>query len=447
MNFIEACRHLIGLDSTPSRGTEQVGKFCAELCRDAGLEVQLDAESQNGVGQVNLIARWPGLSAAEETMFQTHLDTPDPGHYAGWTQTQANPFNASIHDGRLYGLGVADTKLDFLCKLEAIKRAGKQNFKKSPILVGTYGAQQGMAGAIKLMRRKQIKAKLAVIGEPTLLRVAHSGQGMAVVEIKIPFSSDEIRYRESHDSLESVSTQSKIFAGKAAHSSNPVMGENAIFKMLDYLTQLPTGIAVMDLDGGISYNTVPESAVLEIDIVGSLEDSVSTRIAKIIAALRRLEAEMRSFPAPQFDPPHPTINLGTIRTYQDCIRLVGSCRLPPSVTDEHYHGWINRIQTDCKEVGAEFVVRDYKSGFQTLEGAGVIQAACRTARSLGLAEQLMPVATSTEANVFSRFGIECVVVGPGQGVGNSHAPNESVKIDELNRAIEMYVQLIKELCL
>lgn len=447
MNFLDSCRHLIGLDSTPSRGTEEVAKFCADRCREAGLETAMDAESLNGVGQTNLVARWPGSVKKNEVMFQTHLDTGDPGHFASWTQTQANPFNASIHGGRLFGLGAADTKLDFLCKLEAIKNVGAQNFKRPLALVGTYGAQLGMAGAIKLMRRKLVEAKVAIVGEPTSLRLANAGQGLAVVEIRIPFTAEEIRYRQSHDSLESVTTQSKIFTGKAAHSSNPSIGENAIFKMLDYLAQLPKGIAVMDLDGGISYNTVPATAVMEIDIVGSLQNSVVERVTHVVTALRRLESKMREFSAPDFEPPHPTINLGTIRTEQDHIQLSGSCRMPPTVRDEDYQGWITRIQTDCAEIGGIFSVRDYKAGFQTTANSAAIRAVCKAALGLGLEGQLMPVGTSTEANVFSRFGVECIVVGPGQGVGNSHAPNESVKIDELQNAVEFYQALIKELCL
>lgn len=447
MNFLDSCRHLIGLDSTPSRGTEEVAKFCAERCRDVGLEITMDTEALNGVGQANLIARWPGSAKTSEVLLQTHLDTGDPGHFAGWTQTQANPFNASIHGGRLYGLGAADTKLDFLCKLEAVKKVGPQAFRRPLALVGTYGAQLGMAGAVKLMRRKLVNADIAVVGEPTSLRIGNAGQGMAVVEIRIPFTAEEIRYRLSHDNLESVTTQSKIFTGRAAHSSNPSIGENAIFKMLDYLAQLPKGLAVMDLDGGVSYNTVPATAVMEIDIVGTLESSIVERVTHVVTALRRLESKMREFSSEGFDPPHPTINLGTIRTEQDHIQLSGSCRMPPTVRDEDYQGWIARIQKDCSEIGGIFSVRDYKAGFRATPDSAALRAAKKAVIGLGLDGQLMPVGTSTEANVFSRFGVDCIVLGPGQGVGNSHAPNESVKLDELQSAVELYQALIKELCL
>ena len=59
-------------------------------------------------------------------------------------------------------------------------------------------------------------------------------------------------------------------------------------KMLDYLEQLPEGIAVMDLDGGISYNAVPSSAVLEIDIMGGFQDPIVPKISAIYEALREV---------------------------------------------------------------------------------------------------------------------------------------------------------------
>ena len=121
MSFIELCRKFIGVDSSPSRGTGEISEYAAELCRSAGLQVELQYETHNGLRQANLIARRTSQPQENEVLFQSHLDTVDPGHFSNWKKTQYNPFNASIQDGKIIGLGVADCKLDFLCKLEAIK--------------------------------------------------------------------------------------------------------------------------------------------------------------------------------------------------------------------------------------------------------------------------------------------------------------------------------------
>ena len=148
MNLIEACRQVIGLDSTPSQGTREVGEFFAALCKDAGLNVELDHESLSGVEQVNLIARPGSAPQPNELMLQTPMDTVEPGHFAAWTKTQSNPFAASIYGDELFGLGAAHAKLDFLCKLEAIRSLKGKKLRLPFVLVGTYGAQYGMSGAV-----------------------------------------------------------------------------------------------------------------------------------------------------------------------------------------------------------------------------------------------------------------------------------------------------------
>lgn len=447
MSFLETCRQLIGLDSTPSRGTREVGEFLATRCKEAGLHVELDQESLGGIEQVNLVARLQAEPRDDELMLQTHLDTVDPGHFAAWTKTQANPFAASIYGDQLYGLGAADTKLDFLCKLEAIRSLKDKAWRKPFVLVGTYGAQSGMAGAVKLMRKKRVRAKLALVGEPTQLQLATGGLGLAIVEITVPFSREEFEYRQRHDSLESGSTQSKIFVGKSAHGSDPALGENAIIKMLDYLAKLPSGIAIMDLDGGTSYNTVPAAAVLEIDVVGSIREPILTKIAAITRALVEMEDKLRQIPAPGFVPPYPTVNLGTIRTLTDHVCLTGSCRLPPSVSESVYEEWMGAMQRTCADLGAVFTVKDYKAAFATVANSAVVRAGQGVKTAMGGSGELIQIPTSTEANVFSRFGMECLVVGPGQGVGNSHAPNESIRLSELHQASEFYRRLLEDLCL
>lgn len=438
MSFVETCRQVIGLDSTPSQGTRDVGEYFATLCRDAGLHVQLDHESLNGVAQVNLIAR-PGVAVqTDEVMLQTAMDTAEPGAPAAWTKTQANPFSASIYGDELYGLGAANTKLDFLCKLEAVKGLDGKNLKRPFVLVGTYGAQLGMAGAVKLMRKKMVDAKLALVGSPTNLHLVHAGQGLAVVEIAIPFSAEESEYRLRHDSLESGSTQSKMFVGKPPFAA-PTLSENAIVKMLEYLVLLPSGIAIMDLDGGAGYNTIPTSAVLEIDVVGSIKDPIVNKIASIMKALREMESELSQVNA--------TLNIGSIRTFPDHVRLTGCCRLPPSVHQSDYEGWIADMREDCEAVGGVFAVKDYKAAFQTPSDSLIIKTGQKVLASMGQEAHLTQGPSSTEANVFSRFGVECVVVGPGQGVGNSQAPNESIKLSELHQATEFYRRMLEELCL
>lgn len=438
MNFLENCRKLVGLDSTPSHGNLAVAEFVGGLCEKAGLHVEYQRETVEGVDQCNVIARPQSTLPAEEVLFQTHLDTSEAGHFHQWTMTQANPFNASIYNDLMYGLGTADVKLDFLCKLEAMKSFIGKPLKTPFVLAGTFGAQNGMTGAIKLIRRKKLNAKRAFIGQPTGMKLVTAGKGLVVVEIAVPFSEDERLYRRDHDLLESSSSQSRMFNG--------AVGENAIVKMLGYLAQLPDGIAVMDLDGGVNHNSVPASAVLEIDMNAGFKDPILPKITQIYSGLVELEKELQHFQAEGFDPPYATMNMGKIRTFDDEIRITGCCHLPPSVTDAVYEAWMKQLESAVKAVGARFRVRDYRKGFLADESSGFVKTAQALLSELGLDPSLERIAAPTEASVFGRLGIECVVWGPGQSAGNSLVPNENVKISELRKATEVYQRLIERYC-
>lgn len=447
MNFLDSCRHLVGLDSTPSHGNLAAAEFVGRLCEQAGLHVEFQRENLEGVDQCNVIARPQKERPGREVMLQTHLDTVDAGHFSLWTKTQSNPFNASIYDDIMYGLGTADAKLDFLCKLEAVKPLIGKNLVTPFVLVATFGAQTGMAGAIRLIRRKKINAVRALIGEPTQMNLVTASSGIAVVEVTVPFSDDERAYRRDHDLLESSSSQSRLFTGKAAHSSAPDLGQNAIMKMMEYLAQLPEGVAVMDLNGGINYNSVPAQAIFEIDTVASFRDPILPKISKIYSGLMALEREMREFHEEGFNPPYPTMNIGMIRTDETEVRLTGSCRLPPSVTDADYDGWMRKLDLAVREVGATFRVKDYRRGFQADEASEFVKGAQQILSQLGLSPKLHKSALSSEANVFVRLGIECLVWGPGQSVGNSHAPNENIKVKDLRTATDFYRLMVERFCL
>lgn len=457
MDFIERCRKFIELDSTPATGTAEIAQFAASLCREAGLHVEIQTENENGVEQANIIARPrafdEGLRPKDELLLQTHLDTYDPGAYALWTKTGANPFHASIYTDpsdsseTLYGLGAASAKLDFLCKLQALIELGPREWKVPPVLVGTFGEETGMHGAVRLIRKKKISASMALISEPTEMKLVCAGKGFAGVEIEVPFSDDEKEMRRRHDMSDGSSSQTKMFKGKAAHSSSPEAGESAVAKMVDYLSKLPDGIVIMEMEGGVSFNTIPSHSMLEIDLAGGLKDTIGPKIARITSALSQLETEFAKYVDRDFDPAVPTLNIGIVKTFEDFIKLSGCCRLPPSVTDEVYQGWMEILRSACDEVGAAFRVTEYKQPFRTSVDHPLVGVCQQELEKRGLSRNCGAQSVANEANVFSRFGIRCVVVGPGQGVGNSHAPNEHVRISQLTEATSFYKSVIERVCL
>lgn len=448
MNFIEACRKFISIDSSPSHGTKAIGEMALEICRERGLFVQTQEEYLFDLPQMNIIARPVAERPALELMLQTHLDTVDPGPFGLWSENGHNPFDAHIIDGRIYGLGAADVKLDFLCKLEAITSfPANTNWKLPPVLVGTYGEELGMLGAMKLIRKNMISCRTAFVGEPSDLKLIVAAKGFAGVEIRVPFSDDELKYRQEHNLRESTSTQSKIFNGKSAHSSNPQLGDSAIKKMLDYLLQLPEGLVVMEIDGGVNYNTVPSHAFLELDLVSGHHDSMAAKICTIYREIKNLEHEFLQYQDHDFNPQQPTLNIGIIRTMEDHVFIAGTCRLPPIITNEIYESWIKRLNQLCSSVGSQFRVTDYKRPFRTEKNSILARVASAELERMGIFTGFGTQASTNEASLFSRTGIECICFGPGAREGNIHTPKENVLISDLEKATAFYKKMIERFCL
>ncbi len=447
--LIENCRKLIALDSSPSSSTVEVVEFLAYLAREAGLNVEVMQEVQNGISHANILVRTqPFKPGDNEFLLQTHLDTIDPGNFVLWKKNGSNPFDASIDDGKIYGLGAAEVKLDFICKLNAL-RAFKQNTfsKLKPVLVGTFGEETGMQGALRLIRKNKLNAKYALIGETSNLKIIQAAKGFAVVDIRLPIPIEERKYKSGRELMESTSTQTKLFAGQSAHSSTPHLGDNAIKKMFEYLQKMPDNMILIEADGGTRFNMIPNQAMIELDFVSHLKNSSLVKLNQIYKVLQDVELDMQQFEDGDFEPSHSTLSIGIIRTFEDSILMGGSCRILPNITQEQYEKWMAKIQAVCDGVGAQFRITDYKKPFRTPESSVLIKTAQSVLEKMGLDARCISLASTNEASLFTRLNIECICIGAGVREGNVHTAEEHVKIEDLEKATYFYQQMVERFCL
>ena len=63
--------------------------------------------------------------------------------------------------------------------------------KKPFVLVGTFAEEIGMHGAHLLMASKAVKAKMAIIGEPSELQIVYANNGYMILDFDLPFSAEE----------------------------------------------------------------------------------------------------------------------------------------------------------------------------------------------------------------------------------------------------------------
>lgn len=447
--WIDSCRKLIALDSSPTSSTVEVVSYLEQLAVEAGLHSEVIHEIQNGVTQANIMVRLDPFNPGDsEFLLQTHLDTVDPGNFALWKKNGFNPFDAIIEDGKIFGLGAAEVKLDFLCKLNALKAMRGKNFAKlKPVLVGTYGEETGMQGALRLIRKNKINAKYALIGETSNLQIIQASKGFAVVEIRIPIETDEQQYILDRGMAESTSTQTKIFSGQAAHSSTPHLGDNAINKMLDYLQKMPENMVLIEADGGTRFNMIPNQAMVEIDLAAHIKNTTLQKLNRIYTALLEVQNDMKFSTDKEFEPHHSTLSIGILRTHPDSILLGGSCRILPHVTQEQYEKWMSKIQKVCEEYGAQFRITDYKRPFRTSENSILVKTAQNILEKMGLDSKCISLASTNEASLFSRVHIECICIGAGVREGNVHTAEEHVKLEDLEKATAFYQQMIERFCL
>lgn len=447
MNLIELCRKLTAIDSSISHGTRDIAAAIAEVAVVWGLDAEIENEMLDGVENANVILRTKNSQRAQkQLLLVTHLDTEDPGEYARWIRTGANPYNASIDGDFIYGLGIADAKADLTCKLLAMKEFAENKFNElAPVFVGTFGLSSGM-GAIRLIRKKKVRGQLALVSGPTQMRLATTGAGYAKVEVSIPFSIAERHYRNEHNLAENSVSQSKIFSRPSEKKISLDIFDNPIMKLIEYLKNMPEGITLIAADGGSSPAVEPESAFLELDIHAGASENVLEKLVKIREALIRFSAELKTVSADNQVGVFSTITLGTIRTFPDEIKLSGICRLIPTKKEEIYEHWLEKFRNDCESAGAQFRVLDFKPPFVTQPSSLYSKT---LAEEMNLKSEQDPYCATlacTDANVLSRFGVESYVFGPGRLSGTPQVSHEKISVADLPRVQEFYTSIIRRLC-
>jgi acetylornithine deacetylase/succinyl-diaminopimelate desuccinylase-like protein len=448
--LIDLCRTLVALDSSQGHGTFLVAKWAAEFANIQNLNVDVLEESVEGIDYANVLIRKKGSKgndAIPEFLLLSRLDTLDPGEYGMWQKTGANPFHLSLIGDRIYGLGVANSKADFICKLLALAAVENQTFTKMvPVVVGTFGPENS-AGTLRMIRKKAIRPGFVLASAPTDLKIATRAPGFAKVEIRIPFSQEEIAFRERHSQEEGAMTQTKIFHQQSNAYSNIQIENNVILKMIDYLGQLPSGMNLISIDGGVSAETEPDSATFEIDLSDGIHDSILPKLSTVANSLKLLNRELVAVVDSHFSPSHSTLNVGSIRSDNDGIVLSGLCRLVPSALESVYEHWLDKLKTECAKANANLRICDYQPPFDVRtphSSVNDLKSLCQ--ESFGECE-FAAYDGSTEANVFFRRKTPVVLMGPGQVVKRAHASEESVEIGDLVKAIQFYKRAIERMCL
>jgi acetylornithine deacetylase/succinyl-diaminopimelate desuccinylase-like protein len=457
-SFVELARALVAANTVSANGTRQAADLLQPLWEHAGLRVTRQVIDDV---HVNALAG-PGGDVAGKggVLLVTHLDTVPPGPLERW---DSNPWTLAERDGFLYGLGAADVKLDALCKVEAARRVQGRKAQRPFWLLGTFGEEVGLRGARHFAQSDLFHAVApaqVICGEPSELQIVSAHKGYAVVRCTI-------RDRKTRAvSTAGPGVEQLLFAGKAAHSSTPALGENAILKALAWVKV--SASPVIAARGGSGTNVVPASCTLEVPAPREKgePEPAATKFLPPRAPQRNLwralatasaleELWQRMLPQgsdPRFDPPGAVGGLNVLEGADGAVSIDLDARLLPahdpdalaSAFSMQARAWVEQLGHG--ELDLEISVERNASGMSLAADAPLVRTTAAVLARHGLDPQPKAKPTSTEAGVFARAGCEAIVLGPGRSTGNAHTPNERIEMAQLAKACDLYESLLLELC-
>ncbi len=319
----------------------------------------------------------PGL-----VLFEAHQDTvPVEG-------MRIDPWGAELRDGRVYGRGACDVKGGMAAMLAVLARCVAEPERPRPTLVVActvdeeFAAVRGVGAVPELWsgegRFLPRRPDMAIVAEPTSLQVVVAHKGA-------------LRWR--------------VHArGRAAHSSRPAEGDNAVYTMgrvLGMLRQYAEGevgqlgthrllgepsLSVGMISGGISVNTVPDHCVIEIDRRLLPGDDAMAAQRHVVAYLeQRLREAGEENVLAKLEHETPFLTSAALDDRDNGVVAERVCRL------------MERRGRECRRVGVHF---------------------------------------GTDAPPLSAAGVPTVVFGPGS-IAQAHTADEWIDVEELRFGVEI----------
>ncbi len=366
---------LIQAETTAEKGELAAAQIIAAELRRSGIDSHIDSWSQT---RANIVAQVKSPGYKPALLFVCHLDVVGPGE-VDWMHP---PFAAVESNGKIFGRGSIDMKGGIAAIVPAIRQIVDAGTKLQGdiILLCAAGEETDSCGVKRFisngvnhpLRDCSRIPELAgiIIPEPTDFAVVTAHRGMAWLK---------------------VTTR-----GKAAHSSAPELGINAISSMKTFLNELEKykfdiqphpllgscSMSVNTISGGKAMNVVPDRCEIGIDfrtLPGQSHEIIVNDIRQIFTKLNQqcLMSDAEVFVDRAVE---------AMETNPDCAFVRDFC-----------------IAVDAKETKA--------------------------------------VGFTTDAPYFKPLGAPIVIFGPGKPE-LCHKPDEYIDISDVEKAVEYYKDII-----
>lgn len=252
----------------PHGSEQRVAEFLAARARKARLDVEWGDVLP---GRRNLLVRLaPRARLRQRVLLAPHLDTVNGSD---------EQFTPRKRHGRLFGRGACDTKGSVAAMFSAICRLAHSPDRPTEtelVFAGIVDEENAQCGS-RALAASGLKASLAIVGEPTRLKVVTAHKGSVWVRVQT--------------------------SGIAAHGARPELGRNAVHTAAEvvllvqerYAAMLrkrhhpllgcPT-VSVGVIAGGTQPNIVPDQCFVEMDR-RTLPGETETGVRRELAALMR----------------------------------------------------------------------------------------------------------------------------------------------------------------
>ncbi len=366
MNATDWLARLVGFDTTSVNSNLPLIEDVAGHLDDLGASVRLIRDDDGA--KANLFATI-GPERAGGIVLSGHSDVV-PVSGQPW---DSDPFVMSERDGCFYGRGTTDMKGFIACALALAPEMASRAIETPIHMALSYDEEVGCLGVrsmIEAIGRELPRPRLAIVGEPTEMRVANAHKG--------------------------ISQQTTVVTGRDGHSSRPGSGVNAVAYGAEIIGFLDRLAAEYGQRANDTSRFDPPGTTFNVGVI------TGGTAVNIIARECAFRWEFR--PTPDVDPDEI---LARLDDFVEAEILPRMRAVDPAAG----------VSTTT-EIAAPTLVAAAGSPAEEL--------------ALGLTGDNAPVAMSyvCEAGLFSGAGIPAVVCGPGS-IAEAHQPNEFVALDQL----------------
>jgi putative selenium metabolism hydrolase len=375
--LVAFCQRLI---QTPS-STGSEGPV-ADLVRETMLELGFHRAWIDRSGSV--VGEIRGTRSGPSVLFDGHIDTVEVADGPDWSRP---PFGGVIQDGRIYGRGADDMK----CALAAMvfglaPLAVLPDRLRGSIFVSGTVCEETFEGQALGRVVEEIQPDYVVIGEASALDLKRGQRGRAEVEVTV--------------------------TGKAAHSSNPSVGRNAVYLAMELVQRMRR--APLPSDPFLGHGLM------------ELTDIISTPYpgASVVPHQCRVTFDRRLLPG---------------ESEADVLEPLRRCVRECQAEDPRFEAVIRIVEASQRCYTGDAVTgKRFFPAWVLAEDHPLVAAALAGLRSAGLDPALTKYDFCTNGSYSAGVaGIPTIGFGPGAEDG-AHVVDENIELEQVQRAAVGY---------